>query len=96
MTAEQVLKLVEAGYTKADIEAFNKPAEDPKPEERPAEELEVKPEEKPAESELLQELKALKEALRLKNIHTDEKESPVAESAEDILIKLLNGKENNK
>lgn len=95
MTAEQVLKLVEAGYTKADIEALSKPAE-VTPEEKSAEEPEVKPEEKPAENELLQELKALKEALRLKNIHTDEKESPVTESAEDILIKLLNGKENNK
>lgn len=95
MTAEQVLKLVEAGYNKAEIDALMKPAE-VTPEETPAEEPAATPEEKPAENELLQELKALKEALRLKNIHTDEKESPVTESAEDILIKLLNGKENNK
>ena len=58
MNKEEILKLVNAGYTKAEIEAMNsdqKPEVKPevKPEEKPEEQPEVKPEkteEKPAEA----------------------------------------------
>ena len=44
MNKEEILKLVNAGYTKAEIEAMSS---DQKPEEKPEEKPEVKPEEKP-------------------------------------------------
>lgn len=48
MTVEQILKLAELGYTKADIEALDSPAKMPVEEpEKPAEEVEQAPAEKP-------------------------------------------------
>lgn len=88
MKLSTLVKLIDAGYSRAEIDAMaleDEPATPAEPET---------PEETPADGELLKEIKALRQALNLKNIHTDEKESPEKESAEDILIKLLNGKEN--
>ena len=44
MNKEEILKLVNAGYTKAEIEAMGS---DQKPEEKPEDKPEVKPEDKP-------------------------------------------------
>ncbi len=46
MNKEEILKLVNAGYTKAEIEAMSS---DQKPEEKPKEKPEEKPEEQPKE-----------------------------------------------
>lgn len=48
MNKEEILKLVNAGYTKAEIEAMGS---DQKPEEKPEEKPEGKPEEKPEEKQ---------------------------------------------
>lgn len=84
MELEKILKLIDAGYTKADIDAMSVPAE-------PKQETPVEPEE-PEVNPLLEEIKKLREALNLKNLHTDEKAPEIKESAEDILIALLQGK----
>lgn len=91
MTAEQILKLVEAGYTKAEINAMTAPAETS---EAPAEEVTPEAEADNQWAQIMTEVKALKEALQLKNLHTDEKAPEVKQSAEDILIQILKGKEN--
>ena len=50
MNKEEILKLVNAGYTKAEIEAMNSDQKpEVKPEVKPEEKPEVKPEEKPEE-----------------------------------------------
>ena len=46
MTVDQVLKLIDAGYTAAEIKAMDMPAPDPKPEPAPA--PDPKPEPAPA------------------------------------------------
>ena len=48
MNVEQIIKLIDAGYTKEDIEKMNQPAADPaKPEANPEANPEAKPETKP-------------------------------------------------
>lgn len=94
MKLSTLIKLIDAGYSRAEIDAMaleDEPATPAEPEKPTEPET---PEESPADGELLKEIKALRQALNLKNIHNDEKDSPEKESAEDILIKLLNGKEN--
>ena len=60
MTAENILKLIEAGYTKEEISAMDmqpaeepKPAEDPKPAEEPKPAEDPKPTEEPADNSAL-------------------------------------------
>ena len=65
MTLEQIIKLLDAGYTKADIEAMQaqpaeaadpEPQKDPAPAEKPEEK---KPESEPVNAQVLQELRDL-------------------------------------
>lgn len=100
MTLEEIIKLIDAGYTKADIEKMQAPAAEVKqPEaknekqEKPAE----KPEEKKPESEpvkdtaseaMLQELRDLKKAVYAMNIMNTEQPEQ-RETVDDILAKAL-------
>lgn len=53
MNSAEILKLIEAGYSKADIDAMNQePAADPEPEETPEAEPEQEPHLEPANNEL--------------------------------------------
>lgn len=102
MNVEQIIKLLDAGYTKEDIEKMNQPAQDPEPapEEKPeqaqpepAPAPETKPEEKKTESEpvnnqMLKELQDLKKAVYAMNIMNSSQPGQ-PESVDDILAKAL-------
>lgn len=102
MNVEQIIKLLDAGYTKEDIEKMNQPAQDPapapetKPEQaqpEPAPAPETKPEEKKTESEpvnnqMLKELQDLKKAVYAMNIMNSSQPGQ-PESVDDILAKAL-------
>lgn len=98
MNVEQIIKLLDAGYTKEDIEKMNQPAQDPAPapEEKQPEPVpapEAKPEEKKTESEpvnnqMLKELQDLKKAVYAMNIMNSSQPGQ-PESVDDILAKAL-------
>jgi hypothetical protein len=98
MNVEQIIKLLDAGYTKEDIEKMNQPAQDPAPapEEKQPESVpapEAKPEEKKTESEpvnnqMLKELQDLKKAVYAMNIMNSSQPAQ-PESVDDILAKAL-------
>lgn len=96
MNVEQIIKLLDAGYTKEDIEKMNQPAAeekktDPeKPEEKktdPAKPEEKKPDSEPVNKEMLKELQDLKKAVFAMNIM--QSTQPKTESVDDILAKAL-------
>ena len=98
MNVEQIIKLLDAGYTKEDIEKMNQPAADPAPEPEekqpePVQPEQVKPEEKkpesePVNNEMLQELRDLKKAVFAMNI-MNSSQPDKQESVDDILAKAL-------
>lgn len=95
MTLDQIIKLLDAGYTKADIEAMQAPAQpaaEPEPQkETPApaaEPEEKKPESEPVNSQMLQELRDLKKAVYAMNIMNSSQPGQ-PESVDDILAKAL-------
>ena len=101
MNKDEVLKLVNAGYTKAEIEAMSS---DQKPEEKPEEKPEVKPEqmeeERPAEAspftpEMITEftgaINGLSEMIKKSNLINDGYEPKSAlERGEEVLASLIN------
>lgn len=93
MTLEQIIKLLDAGYTKADIEAMQAPAQPeatadpaPAPAEKPEEK---KPESEPVNAQVLQELRDLKKAVYGINIMNSEQ--PERKSVDDILSEAMKG-----
>ena len=105
MELNTILKLLDAGYTKADIDAMTAPAAEVTPAE-PVQES-VKPAEEPAEkpepemtsddilSNLLAEVKGLKAQIQANNIRSDRMNSgPVNadQTAEAILASIINPK----
>lgn len=98
MNIEQIIKLIDAGYTKEDIEKMNQPASDPAPapeakQPDPAQPEQPKPEEKKPESEpvnaqMLKELQDLKKAVFAMNIMQSSQPAQ-PESVDDILAKAL-------
>lgn len=65
MNSAEILKLIEAGYTKADIDAMNQePAADPEPEETPEAEQKQEPEQEPQPEPASNELAEVKEQLQ--------------------------------
>ena len=101
MELNTILKLLDAGYTKAEIEAMTAPAAEVTP--APAEEP-VKPAETPAEepapemtsadilNNLLAEVKGLKAQIQANNIKSDSMGSKPEVTAESILASLINPK----
>ncbi|MBR2553708.1 MAG: hypothetical protein IKE94_02490 [Aeriscardovia sp.] len=101
MNKEEILKLVNAGYTKAEIEAMDS---DQKPEEKPEEKPEGKPEEKPevkpAETvsfspEVMKEftgaINGLSDMIKKSNMINDGYEPKTAlEKGEEVLASLIN------
>ena len=93
MTLDQIIKLLDAGYTKADIEAMQAPAQPeatadpaPAPAEKPEEK---KPESEPVNAQVLQELRDLKKAVYGINIMNSEQ--PERKSVDDILSEAMKG-----
>ena len=93
MTLEQIIKLLDAGYTKADIEAMQaQPAADPEPQKDPApaeKPEEKKPESEPVNAQVLQELRDLKKAVY--GINIMKSEQPERKSVDDILSEAMKG-----
>lgn len=100
MTLDQIIKLLDAGYTKADIEAMQTPAQpaaaaEPEPQKDPepvpapdAKPEEKKPESEPVNSQMLKELQDLKKAVYAMNIMNSSQPGQ-PESVDDILAKAL-------
>ena len=101
MNIEQIIKLIDAGYTKEDIEKMNQPAADPAPEAKqpeqaqpeqakpePAQPEEKKPESEPVNAQMLKELQDLKKAVFAMNIMQSSQPAQ-PESVDDILAKAL-------
>ena len=83
MTLEEVMKLIDAGYTKDDIQGMMQPAQpEPKPAPQPA---------KPAEDDnpVLKELQELRKAVKAMTIVTGAAEPPAKTSVDDVLDKLI-------
>lgn len=103
MNIEQIIKLIDAGYTKEDIEKMNQPAADPAPapeakqpeqaqpeqaKPEPAQPEEKKPESEPVNAQMLKELQDLKKAVYAMNIMQSSQPAQ-PESVDDILAKAL-------
>ena len=105
MDAKDILELIRAGYTKADIDALGialeKPEkkEEPKPEEKKPEEKkpeEKKPEEqKPEESDKVKALETkidyLVNRLNLLAVQNSQQKDEKTETVEDILASVVRG-----
>ena len=76
MNVEQIIKMIDAGYTKEEIEKMTQPEPEPKPQP------------KTAEDPVLKELQDLKKAVYAMNI-MQSSQPPKSESVDDILAKAL-------
>ena len=90
MNVEQIIKMLDAGYTKEEIEKMTQPEPEPKQEPEPKPEPEPKKEQepKPADDPVLKELQDLKKAVYAMNI-MQSSQPPKAENVDDILAKAL-------
>lgn len=99
MNVEQIIKMIDAGYTKEEIEKMNHPVEEKqeKSEEPQTEKQEKAAEAKtepqkenqePVNNEMLQELRDLKKAVYAMNI-MQSSQPPKSASVDDILAKAL-------
>ena len=84
MNVEQIIKMIDAGYTKEEIEKMTQPEPKQEPEPKP----EPKQEPKPADDPVLKELQDLKKAVYAMNI-MQSSQPPKSESVDDILAKAL-------
>lgn len=99
MELNTILKLLDAGYTKAEIDAMTAPAAVSEPAAEPEPEP-VKPAEEPAAdpamtsadvlTNLLAEVKGLKAQIQANNIKNDSMGSKPEVTAESILASLIN------
>ena len=88
MNVEQIIKMIDAGYTKEEIEKMTDPKPEPEPEPKPQPEPKTEPEPKTAEDPVLKELQDLKKAVYAMNI-MQSSQPPKSESVDDILAKAL-------
>ena len=94
MTAEQILKLGEMGYTKDEITAMAKTAAEPEKKEPEKKEPEKKEPEKEGNpiAEMKASIDALTKALQASNLKGAEvKEEEKTETVDDMLKKFLGG-----
>lgn len=97
MNVSEIIKLIDAGYTKADIEKMNQPetpadtkaepAADPAPATTSPNAGTEQPDAAAVNAAMLQELKDLKKAVYAMNIMNSEQ--PAQKSVDDILAKSL-------
>lgn len=92
MKLEEVMKLIDAGYTKEDISKFMQPepetAAAPAVSPEPAKPEPAKPE-TPAADPVLTELQELRKAVKAMTIVTGAAEKPAEKTVDDILKKLI-------
>lgn len=93
MKLEEVMKLIDAGYTKEDIQQFMQPAADPAP--APVSAPAAEPaktavqETGTADSAVLKELQELRKAVKAMTIVSGAAEKPQEKTVDDILKKLI-------
>lgn len=86
MKLEEVMKLIDAGYTKEDIQTFLQPA--PAEEEKKPADPEPVPAAQP-DNAVLKELQELRKAVKAMTIVTGAADKPAEKSVQDILDKLV-------
>lgn len=97
MKLDERLALINAGYTREEIEAFESEEAEPAPapEQQPAPEPEQKPEpEAPApapaaQDPILEAINKLTSAIMAKNLNTTTAETLTAQTTQDILAKVI-------
>ena len=93
MTFDQIMKLVDAGYTKEEIMGFSAPDNDPKPVNDPKPDNDPKPvnDPKPADdmSAVLAAIKATNENITKLALMQGVKNIPEKETADDILPQFI-------
>lgn len=105
MTFEQLMKLLDAGFTKAEIMALNgtqepAPQPEPEPEPAPAPQPEPEPEPEPApapqndQAAILAKLEELNQTIIRSNINNSRQ--PETESVDDILATIIRPTFKNK
>ena len=88
MKLEEIIKLIDAGYTKEDIMKMSEPVEEKPAEEKPAAEV---PADKPdTQAAILAELQQMRKSINAMNIMNSGK-SEQAETTDDILMKAMKG-----
>ena len=96
MTLEEIMKLLDAGYTKEEINEFNvlQTSEEPEPAKEPKQDDETDPEPEPEKhypdeiSKLTEQVKTLTETMQKHFIETAEKKTPVDDGT-DVLKNIL-------
>lgn len=90
MNLEQTIKLLDAGYTREEILAMNKPEEKPAPDPEPAKPEQQKEPEIPAwASQITADIADLKKALYAVNVMASAQ--PEQKSADDVLMAAMKG-----
>ena len=93
MTCEQIMKLIDAGFTKEEIMGFSAPGNDPKPANDPKPGNDQKPgnDPKPADdmSAVLAAIKATNENISKLALMQGVKNIPAKETADDILPQFI-------
>lgn len=90
MTLEEIIKLIDAGYTKEDIMKMSEPAEEKPAEEKPAP-IQEDPIEKPdTQAMILAELQQMRKSINAMNI-MNSGTTEQAETTDDILMKAMKG-----
>ena len=94
MKIDEIMKLIDAGFTKEEIIALSTPAQAPDPEEKEVETEE--PEKAPAISEyttalngILDSFKAVAKEIKAANIANSKLQDEKVESAEETLMKVI-------
>lgn len=89
MKLEEIIKLIDAGYTKEDIMKMSEPAEEKPAEEKPA--VDKPAEDKPdTQAAILAELQQMRKSINAMNI-MNSGTTEQAETTDDILMKAMKG-----
>ena len=87
MKVEEVIKLIDAGYSKDEIDKMLQPEPEPKPDPEPEPKLDPEPKAEPEIDPVLKELQDLKKAVYAMNIMNSAQ--PEQKSVDDILAASL-------
>lgn len=87
MKLEEVIKLIDAGYSKEEIDKMLQPEPEPKPDPEPEPKADPEPKPEPVVDPVLKELQDLKKAVYAMNIMNSAQ--PEQKSVDDILAASL-------
>ncbi len=90
MTIEEIIKLIDAGYTKEDIMKMSEPAEEKPAEEKPSPKQEDPTEKPDTQAMILAELQQMRKSINAMNI-MNSGTTEQAETTDDILMKAMKG-----